>query len=307
MGSGNSFNHNLSGNVLSGDVFSRFDEYAPKKGLAYFKKLHAFSPQKCDCYEWQDLTKYAANQLEGEQAEKMFIHIEEFNCQRCNNKIDEIKKKHGSATEALASINRRDLEKEVAAQIKKYQGKSSSAPESLFPASQIIQLRKLGARRKDMLILNGESEKPTCNRPEVKIGQVWLHLLPENRRLKKITLAGQQPLIWPLIITGISRDGQTLKALTVSMDIKMYSSNLTCRLRGSEYWCDGLVELFNEITISAKNLVMYKGELNADQMKRIAEGRAKLNWDLPELPDFSDWMDREIELSSYMAIHRLRD
>jgi len=263
--------------------------------LQYHLRLNIFSPQRCDCYGYLEMLQYVSGQLETEKMGDAFIHLEELNCQACWSRIPNINNRH-EALAAIEGISKSRLShKKVRSQEKKTQVSSSDSYESWRRKLGII-----GCRHVDMKYLNGDLEFGVAvSEPAVAIGQVWLSRLSENRRPGKIRLIAQPPM-WPLLITGINSENQTFKVLPISPDKGMYDSNLTCRIDGDEYWNSGLIELFNEFSMTRDKLAIYKGEFNEEQWQTLEESRAKLSWDLPMLETFSEWSDRELELSTQL-------
>ena len=272
-----------------------------KQGLHYFKRLFYFSPQRCDCYVYAELLRYHVGLVDMEKREQMFIHLEEFNCQACKNKVKDIKDRQSALDELKALNERKKMNLQSLEELKSRKLSKKKEREANRVAKEWSRLtRKLMDFYKDMRIIHGDLEDDTPPiDPHLEVGQVWLSRLSKKRKPGKITLTCF-PCMWPLLISEINMTEQTIKVLPLSRDIKMSENNFTYKLTGDKYWNCALVEYFNEFTTTRDQLVRYKGKLTSTQWKKVKESRSRVEWDFPMIDAFSDWSDREQELSAYL-------
>jgi hypothetical protein len=274
-----------------------------KQGLHYFKRLFYFSPQRCDCYVFGELLRYHVGLGNMEMREKMFIHLEEFNCQACKNKLKDIKNRQSALYELEDLYEKKKMNLRSIEELKSRKLSKKKEREAERVAKEWSrQTRKLMGFYKDMRIIHGDLEDDTPPiDPHLEVGQVWLSRLSKKRKPGKITLTCF-PCMWPLLISEINMTEQTIKVLPLSRDLKMSENNFTYELTGDKYWDCALVEYFNEFTTTRDQLVKYKGELTAAQWRMVEENRSRVEWDFPMIDDFSDWAGREQELSAYLRV-----
>jgi len=274
-----------------------------RQGLHYFKQLFAFSPQRCDCYTIGELLRYYAGQINGEKGERIFYHLEEFNCLFCNRKVKGITDRH-TALERLAEFygKRRESRKEHERYEKAAESKPMSKKEARMLEEEMRGARKAMDFLRDMREIYGDlkCEMPLFE-PSLEVGQVWLSRLSKKKGSGKISLVSF-PAMWSLLISEINSTEQTIKVLPLSLDVRMCENNFTFRLTGDEYWNCGLVEFFNEITTSRDQLVRYKGKLTSEQREKVQEMHSRVEWDFPTVDSFTDWAEREQELSAYLTV-----